>query len=63
LHLIGGSNPAAAVQGFVESRNSDMVAFMNRKHSFFTSVFSKPMVKELGMYSKVPLLVMHDLRN
>jgi nucleotide-binding universal stress UspA family protein len=62
-HQIGGSDAAAGVQRFVESRNSDMVAFINRKHSFFTNIFSKPMVKELGMFSKVPLLVMHDLHN
>jgi nucleotide-binding universal stress UspA family protein len=63
FHELGGSNVANGVQRFVESRNSDMVAFINRKHSFFNNIFSKPMVKELGMFSKVPLLVMHDLRN
>ncbi len=62
-HHLGGSNVANGVQRFIESRNSDMVAFINRKHSFFSNIFSKPMVKELGMFSKVPLLVMHDLRN
>lgn len=60
LHYIGGSNVNSSVKRFVESRGSDMVSFINRKHSFIDSVFSTPMVKELGMFSKVPLLVMHD---
>lgn len=63
FHQLGGTNVPTSVQRFVESRGSDMVAFINKKHSFFNNIFSKPMVKELGMFSKVPLLVMHDLRN
>lgn len=63
LHQIGGSDPNTGTQRFVESRGSDMVAFINSKHGFFSSIFSTPMVKELGMFIKVPLLVMHDLRN
>jgi nucleotide-binding universal stress UspA family protein len=52
-----------AINSFVESRESDMVAFINKKHAFFGSVLTKPLVKEIGFYSKVPVLVMHDLRN
>jgi nucleotide-binding universal stress UspA family protein len=63
FHELGGSNVPTGVRLFIESRNSDMVAFINRKHSFFNNIFSTPMVKKLGMFSKVPLLVMHDLRN
>lgn len=63
FHTIKGGDPVTAVQIFVQSRESDMVAFINKKHAFFGSVFTTPMVKELGMFSKVPLLVMHDLRN
>ncbi|MFT5861707.1 MAG: nucleotide-binding universal stress UspA family protein [Flavobacteriales bacterium] len=63
FHHINGSDPAIGVQHFVESRESNMVAFINKKHTFFGSVFTNPMVKELGMFSKVPLMVLHDLRN
>jgi nucleotide-binding universal stress UspA family protein len=63
FHLMGGADPAAGIKSFVESRNSDMVAFINSKHSFITNLLTTPLVKELGMFSKVPLLVMHDLRN
>lgn len=61
FHEIGGSDPAASVHRFVESRNSDMIAFINRKHSVFSKMFSTPMANELGMFSKVPFLVLHDL--
>ncbi|RMB64104.1 universal stress protein [Dokdonia sinensis] len=63
FHHLHASDPVQAVQIFVESRDSDMIAFINKKHAFFGSVFTSPMVKELGMFSKVPLLVMHDMRN
>ncbi len=63
FHHLHTSDPVQAVQIFVESRNSDMIALINKKHAFFGSIFTSPMVKELGMFSKVPLLVMHDLRN
>ena len=49
-----------AVDIFVQARGSDMLAFVNKKHTFFTNLFSKPMVKELGMKSKVPVLALHD---
>lgn len=48
---------------FVERRNSEMISFINRKHWFFGSVFSNPLVKNLGIHSKVPLLALHDSRN
>jgi nucleotide-binding universal stress UspA family protein len=51
------------VRCFVQSRESEMIAILNKKHSFFDSVFSNPMVKELGKHTNVPLLAMHDLRN
>lgn len=60
FHKISGPAVTAGVQHFVESRNSDMVAFINKKHSFFERLFRTPMVEELGRVSKVPLLVMHD---
>lgn len=63
FHHLSGADTAAGVKNFVESRGSDMVAFINSKHSFMTNLLTTPLVKELGMFSKVPLLVMHDLRS
>ena len=51
------------VSCFVQSRQSEMIAIVNKKHNFFGSIFSNPMVKELGNHTNVPLLAMHDLRN
>ncbi len=51
------------VRCFVQSRESEMIAIVNKKHNFFGSIFSNPMVKELGKHTTVPLLAMHDLRN
>lgn len=50
----------ATINCFVESRESDMVAFMNRKHSFFKSILNQPLVKGIAFTSKVPILVMHE---
>lgn len=53
----------AAINCFVESRESDMLAFINKKHLFFGSILNQALVKEVGYNSKVPVLVLHDLNN
>lgn len=45
---------------YVDEHNSSMIAFVNKKHWFFGSVFSNPLVKKLGIHSEVPLLALHD---
>ncbi len=52
-----------AVRAFVQSRESEMIALVNKKHNFFGSIFSNPMVKELGKHTNVPILAMHELKN
>lgn len=51
------------VLSFVDQRKSGMICFVNRKHWFFGSVFSNPLVKSLGVHAKVPILALHDYRN
>lgn len=63
FHFISGNSVEPAINIFVESRDSDMVAFINKKHMFFGSLLTKPLVKGIAFHSKVPILVMHDLRN
>jgi len=63
FHELSAYDIEPAVNLFVESRGSDMVAFINKKHAFFGSIWSNPMVKGITFHSKVPILVMHDLRN
>ncbi len=63
FHVLSHMEIPAAIGCFVESRESDMVAFINKKHAFFGSILTQPLVKEISYQSKVPILVMHDLRN
>lgn len=63
IHFLSYYSVESALNLFVESRNSDMVAFINKKHAFFGSILTNPLVKGISFYSKVPILVMHDLRN
>lgn len=63
FHTLRNVDVRGGVSSFVESRESDMITFVNRKHGFFESIFSKPMVKTLGHQSKVPVLALHDLTN
>ena len=63
FHYLETSDLSDGVALFVQSRSSGMIAFINKKHTIFSSLFSKPLVKELGLYSKVPVLALHDFRN
>jgi nucleotide-binding universal stress UspA family protein len=59
FHTLTENNVGKGIQTFVESRESDMVSFINRKHFFFDNVFSKPLIKEIGYDSDVPILALH----
>jgi nucleotide-binding universal stress UspA family protein len=63
FHTLSNVDVKGGLSAFVESRGSDMVTFVNRKHSFFGSIFSRPLVKNLTYHSKVPILALHDLAN
>lgn len=63
FHLLSYIDVPTAINCFVESRESNMVAFINKKHAFFGSILTQPLVKDIGFHSRVPVLVMHDLRN
>lgn len=60
FHHLSNLSVSAAINCFVQSRESDMVAFINRKHSFFASILNQPLVKGIAYNSKVPILVMHQ---
>lgn len=60
FHELEDVGVQAGINTFIEVRKSDMIAFINHKHSFFSNLFSKPLVKKLGYYSKVPVLVLND---
>lgn len=58
FHTLTNVKVQEGINAFIESRDSDMIAFINRKHHFFGSIFAKPLVKELGYHSRVPILVL-----
>ncbi|TXD51984.1 MULTISPECIES: universal stress protein [unclassified Polaribacter] len=59
-HQLFNMNMQEGVRCFAQSRESEMIAFVNKKHNFFGSVFSNPMVKDLGANTNIPLLAMHN---
>lgn len=50
----------SGINCFIESRESDMVCFLNKKHLFFGSILSRPLVKQIAFYTRVPILVLHE---
>ncbi len=60
FHSLEGVKVHTGINAFIESRNSDMVAFLNKKHRFFGSMWSNPLVKELGYHSRVPVFTLND---
>lgn len=59
FHSLSEKDVSDGITSFVESRESDMIAFINHKHFFFGSIFSKPLVKEIGYEAIVPILALH----
>lgn len=62
-HKLFNLNLQEGVLCFTKSRESEMIAFINKEHHFFGSIFSNPMVKELGNNANIPILALHDLKN
>ncbi len=61
FHTLSNIKVHSGIGTFIESRDSDMLAFVNRKHRFFGSMLSKPLVKEVGYHSKIPVLAINEL--
>jgi len=59
FHTLTEIDVSDGITSFAENRNSDMISFINRKHFFFGSVFFKPLVKEIGYDTTVPVLALH----
>ncbi|MCX2720105.1 universal stress protein [Lentiprolixibacter aurantiacus] len=62
FHTLEDIKVHKGIGAFVESRESDMVAFINRKHTFLGKILSKPLVNELGYHYNMPLLALNDHR-
>ncbi|NKI25746.1 universal stress protein [Arenibacter sp. 6A1] len=59
-HVLTGTKVKEGIYSFIESRGSDMIAFINKRHRFFGMLFSHPLVKEIGNDSQIPVLVLND---
>jgi len=60
FHTIYNVELQIALDCFVQSRDSDMIAFINKKHGFLDTIFTRHLVQDLGYRSKVPVLTLHD---
>lgn len=60
FHILEHVNVPIGIYCFSESRNSDLISFVNKKYSFMEKLLFKPLYKNLGNYSKTPVLVVHQ---
>lgn len=60
FHTLTHVKVAPGIHSFIESRGSDMLAMIHKKHSFFNSIFSVPMVEQMNHRQSIPLLVMQE---
>jgi hypothetical protein len=63
FHTLTDIKVAPGIHSFIESRDSDLLALINKKHSFLNSIFTKSLVKEIGYKPQVPVLVMHNVKD
>ncbi|GGW29400.1 universal stress protein [Arenibacter certesii] len=56
-----GDKIPAGIISFMTRRGSNMLAFVNRKHGFLETIFTKPLIKEVSYSSDVPILALHDM--
>jgi len=62
FHTLTDIKVVAGIHSFIESRGSDMLALINKKHGFLSSIFASTLVHDIGFKPEVPLLVMHHLK-
>lgn len=60
FHTVHDKNVQETLNSFIQTKSIDMVAFINKRHNLFTWLLSKPMVKNLGYHSTIPILALHD---
>lgn len=62
FHELSDIKLHAGIGAFIESRGSDMITFLNRKHTFFGSILSQPLIKKVGYNYDIPILALHEPR-
>lgn len=59
FHMLEHVTVSVGIYCFSESRNSDMISFVNKKYTFIQKLLFKPLYKNLGNYAKIPVLILH----
>ncbi|RKS50543.1 nucleotide-binding universal stress UspA family protein [Gillisia mitskevichiae] len=62
FHILNQANVLQGIRSFIESRESTILAVVNKKHNFLHNIFSKSILKEIGYEPKIPILILHDSR-
>jgi len=57
---INEEDPLSGVQKFIHSHKIDCLVTINRKKSFFESLFHRSFSKQIALHTDTPLLVLHD---
>ena len=57
---INEEDPLNGVQKFIHSHKIDCLVTINRKKSFFESLFHRSFSKQIALHTDTPLLVLHD---
>lgn len=60
FHLLEYLSVPLGVYSFTESRQSDIIAFINKKHTVIQNLLLQPLYKNLAFFIKVPVLVLHQ---
>ncbi len=60
FHFLEYLSVPMGIYSFLESRGSDMIAFINKKHTLVQNLLMQPLYKNLAHYAKVPVLVLHQ---
>lgn len=60
FHYLEYLSVPMGIYSFSESRGSDIIAFVNKKHTLIENMLLKPLYKNLAHFSKVPVLVLHQ---
>jgi nucleotide-binding universal stress UspA family protein len=63
FHTLSNIDFEEALNCFTQSRgNIDMIVIIARHYSFFQRLFFRPKVRELSFHTKIPLFVLHHLK-
>lgn len=60
FHELEKTSVHDGINNFIDTHDSDMVAFINQKRNFFNRLISKPLTNVLGYQTPVPVLVLKN---